>query len=435
MTALFAVLFAVSPALLFAVVFCVARNYAAADYQEEVQTEFNIIMDEAKQDDFRNLPAIVENHLRLHATRPTVYLLEDAAGTKLTGNLAAMPPKVGTLRIVYPDKEIDGELDAYMFRTPNDQYLLIGEVSEKLDSMEDAIIATFLIGGAIFIVLGVVLGLLASRALLSRLRTIGGAARGIAAGNMLARVPIRGSDDEFDDLGRSVNLMLERIEELMRRVRQISSDIAHDLRAPLSHLKQDIEAAKLGAQPPARLQDVLDQAGERVDAILNTFESLLKIGQIESTHVAPTASVDLSSVIATVVEDFTPAAEDQGKTLTGEIEPDIRIVGEERLIVQLAINLVENAIRHTPKGIEIRVGVKRTPDGPMLEVADHGPGVPAPEFHKITRPFYRVPTGQDRTGNGLGLSLVSAIADFHGAILTFTDNDPGLRVSLVFPAG
>jgi signal transduction histidine kinase len=434
MTALFAVLFLFFPAVLFAVVYWLAQDYAAEDYREELITEFNIIMNDAKEDGYRSLPAIVEKHLRLHAQRPTVYLLEDASGNKLVGNLDAIPPKAGPLKVAFPERRIDGMLEAYMFMTPNGDYLLIGEVSEKLDFMEDAIIATFVAGGALSVAIGVLFGLLASRVLLARLRTVGAAARSIAAGNMLARVPTRGRGDEFDDLGRSINLMLERIEELMRRVRQISSDIAHDLRAPLSVLKRNIEDAKSGAHPPARLNDVLDQASEQVDSILSTFDSLLKIGQIEAAHVSAAASVDLSAAIAIVVEDFMPAAQDQGRVLAGDIEPGIVIVGEERLVVQLTINLIENAIRHTPPGTEIHVGVKRTPMGAVLEVADNGPGLPSAEFQKIARPFYRLPSSAGVAGNGLGLSLVAAIADYHGAALAFADNGPGLRVSVTFPA-
>lgn len=434
MTALFAALFALSPALLLSIVYWLASDYAAKDYREEIATEFNIITDEAKKDDYRSLPDIVENHLRQHALRPTVYLLEDAGGNKLVGNLKPMPPTVGALKVEFPQRPIDGELEAYMFKTPNDHYLLIGEVSEELDVMQDAIIATFLVGGAISIGVGVLLGIFASRALLARLRTVSAAARSIAAGNMLARVPTHGRDDEFDELGRSINLMLERIEELMRRVRQISSDIAHDLRTPLSLLKRNIEDAKSGSHPPA-LNDMLDQASEQVDTILNTFDSLLKIGQVESAHVPATASVDLSAALAIVVEDFVPAAQDQGRVLTGDIEPGIVIVGEERLIVQLTINLIENAIRYTPPATEIRVRVRRTTKGVELTVADNGAGLPSSEFHKITRPFYRLPSSEGLAGNGLGLSLVAAIADYHGATLAFADNEPGLKVIVTFPGG
>lgn len=433
MTALFAALFLFFPAVLFVIVYWLARDYAADDYREEIATEFNIIMEDAKEDGYRSLPAIVEKHLRLHALRPTVYLLEDADGKKLVGNLDAIPPRVGALKVAFPDRPIGGPLEAYMFMTPNGGYLLIGEVSEELDFLEDAIIATFVGGGVASIAIGVLFGLLASRFLLARLRTVSTAARSIAAGNMLARVPTRGRDDEFDDLGASINLMLERIEELMRRVRQISGDIAHDLRAPLSLLKRNIEDAKSSAHSRAVLNDVLDQASEQVDEILSTFDALLKIGQIESTHVSSAASVDLSTAIGTIVEDFVPAALDQGRVLSGDIEAGIVIVGEERLIVQLVINLVENAIRHTPPGTRICAGVRRGPQGVVLEVADDGAGVPAGEFQKITRPFYRLPSGGGAAGNGLGLSLVAAIAEYHGATLAFADNAPGLSVTVTFP--
>jgi signal transduction histidine kinase len=435
MTVLFAALFAISPTILFIIIYRSALAYATDDYREEIEAEFNIIMDEAGKGGYANLPSIVDNHLRLHASRPTVYLLEDPSGNKLSGNIDPVPTKVGPLEIGFPGSDDGEKLESYMFRTPNSDYLLIGEVSEKLKTLKKAIVVIFAVGGSITIAVGILFGLMASSMLLARLRTIAAAARGIAAGDMLARVPsLASAGEEFEDLGRSINLMLERIEELMRRVRHISSDIAHDLRTPLSLLKQNIEGARFGTYAPDQLQEVLEQAGEQVDTILNTFESLLKIAQIEAGRVKANAAVDLSSLLTTVVEDFAPAAEDRGQILMARIEPNLNVVGEERLLVQLAINLIENAISHTPPGTRIRLAARRTTDGVLLEIGDDGPGIPVGEFPKITRPFYRIQSSREIEGNGLGLSLVSAISEYHNAVLSFRDNSPGLTVTVLFPA-
>jgi signal transduction histidine kinase len=431
-TALFGAMFAISPAILFAVTYYSALRYASEDYHEEIETEFNIILDEAQKSNYRDLSVIVENHLRLHDERPTVYLLEDGAANKLSGNIAAIPVRVGPVQVPFPGRS--EPLDSYMFRMPNGDYLLIGEVSEKLDILKNSIVITFVVGGAISIAVGILLGLWASATLLSRLRTIGTAARAIATGDMRARVPVAGGvRDEFDDLGQSINLMLERIEELMHRVRQISSDIAHDLRAPLSLLKQNIERAQSGGCPPQVCEGVLEHAGDQVDTILSLFESLLKIGEIEAGHVNANASVNLSALLSTLADDFSPVVEDRGQTLTAQIEPDVEIVGEDRLLLQLAINLIENAIHHTPRGTKIRIAMKRVQEGIVIEVDDNGPGVPASELHKITRPFYRIGSQREIAGNGLGLSLVSAIADYHGAILSFRSTDEGFLASVLFP--
>ncbi len=433
MTALFATLFAISPAILFAFVYYSAMRYASEDYREEIETEFNIILDEAQAGDYRDLARIVENHLRLHSERPTVYLLEDGAANKLSGNIAAMPVGIGSVEVAFPGRS--EPLQSYMFRTPNGYYLLVGEVSEKLDVLRKSIITTFVVGGAIWITVGILFGLLASATLLSRLRAIGGAARAIAAGDMRARVPtVSGASDEFDDLGKSINLMLERIEELMGRVRQISSDIAHDLRAPLALLKQDIERAKSGGCRPQDCENVLEHASEQIDTVLGTFDALLKIGEIAAGHVNANASVDVSALLSTLVEDFSPTAEDYGQTLAAEIEPNVEIAGESRLLLQLVINLIENAIHHTPPGTKITVGVKRVKGGAVVEVGDDGPGIPASEIQKITRPFYRIASQREVAGNGLGLSLVSAIVDYHGARLSFPGTEAGFLASVFFPA-
>ena len=434
MTVLFSALFVVSPSILFIATYWFALDYAAEDYREEIAAEFQIMMDEAGPAGYAKLPQVIANHIREHANRPTAYLLEDSSGNKLAGNIAARSPGVGSVKVeVSTDRGME-DLEAMFFKLPNDQYLLIGETSEKLEEFKTHIISTFVIGGSVTLLIGALCGLLASSTLLRRLGAITGVATGIASGNLSTRVPATGRGDEFDKLADSINAMLERIEDLMLGLRQVSSDIAHDLRMPLSRLKQGIESTRYQDCSPAELHEALDHASQQVDVILETFGSLLKIAQMEAGQIAANAeSFSLSDLLLTLVDDFMPAAEDRGQHLVALVDPGIEIAGEPRLLVQLATNLVENAIHHTPPGTTISVAARRTPAGVIIEVADTGPGIPQSEHKHVVRPFYRLQRSRVAAGNGLGLSLVMAIAKYHGATLSFRDNDPGLIVSVVFP--
>jgi signal transduction histidine kinase len=279
-------------------------------------------------------------------------------------------------------------------------------------------------------------GLALSAAFLRRVDAIARTAEAIVGGDLDQRVPDRGTDDDFDRLARTLNGMLHRIGELIEGLRQVSNAVAHDLRTPLARLRQRLEAARTGSRSQAELESAIDAAIGETDTILATFAALLRIAEIEAgTRRAGFQEVDLGAVAATVVEAFAAPAEDEQKTLHGSIAPGIFVRGDRELLTQLVANLVENAIRHTPENTRIEVELTRTPSGSRLAVADDGPGVPADERGRIFRRFHRLDRSRTVPGSGLGLSLVSAIADLHGARIGVDDNRPGLRVTLDFEGG
>jgi signal transduction histidine kinase len=256
----------------------------------------------------------------------------------------------------------------------------------------------------------------------------------IIDGDLSRRIERSGSGDDFDHLSATLNVMLDRIGGLMENLRQVSNDIAHDLRTPLSRLRQDLEEARGRDLTPGDFKRVIDGAMAEADALLETFSALLRIAQIEAgSRRSAFRSVDLSDVLRTVADAYGPAVEEGGGTLRAEIAPDVRVTGDRGLLSQLFVNLVENALHHGAPGT-IALRLLRQSAGVIAEVADDGPGVPADERANVFRRFYRLERSRTTPGSGLGLSTVAAIVELHHAAIELQDNAPGLRVAIRFPA-
>jgi signal transduction histidine kinase len=432
---LYAGLFAASILLLFTLIYWTAAHYAAQDQSNELDVEFHAIQDEASLSGEGRLPLIVANHLHQRHGERAVYLLQDAQGRKLAGNLAPMPPTVGALTLKVALEGEEREVRARGYRLADGDYLLIGEDPRSLREMKQLIARAFSVSAVVTLALAVLGGWIISNRALSRVEAVGRTTQAIVAGDLSQRVPVRRTDDEFDRLAASVNAMLDRIEDLMRNVRQVSSDIAHDLRTPLTRLRQCLERARSRATSVEELREAIDASIAQVDSILETFGALLRISQIEAGQRAtPLAAIDLSSLLAAIVEDWTPVAGDRGQRMAAEVAPGLALQGDRELLTQMVVNLIDNAIRHSPRGATITVSASSKAQGVEVVVADTGRGIPAEERQNVLRPFYRMESSRTTEGSGLGLSLVAAIAKQHRAQLTLADNDPGLRVSVIFNA-
>lgn len=276
-----------------------------------------------------------------------------------------------------------------------------------------------------------VVGPLASRGLLARVDAINAACDQVRAGDLSTRAPGAEIDDEFGALARHVNAMLERIDELMIGLRDLSNRVAHDLRTPMARLKTDLERAAHA--------ETLEEAHERAalavvetDEILLTFEALLDIVEAEAGSDAGFLPVDLGEAVQAAVDLYSAVAEDRGLALRLEREPG-PILAERLLLVRLAANLIDNAIKFSPAGGEVVVSVRRRASEVVLIVADQGPGVPAEDRQAVLRRFVRGVAAQSIAGHGLGLALVTAVAKRHGARISLEDNGPGLIVQVAFP--
>ncbi len=316
---------------------------------------------------------------------------------------------------------------------PNGQVLLVGrDLNDErlaLDHTLDVVVAVT--------VLVFLLALLGSAVqgyqTLRRIDAVSHTAGKIVAGDLARRIPITARDDEFDLLGRNLNAMLERIEQLLTGLRQVTDNIAHDLRSPLNRLRNRLEVTLLEARSAAEYRSVLYQAIGDADALLNTFNALLSIAQAEAgMHRTPWEELELGVLAGELAELYEAVAEEKGITWTYSAAPDLRIRGDRQLLAQALSNLLDNAVKYTPPGGRIALTVSSGPQGPLLSVADSGPGIPAAERERVLERFVRLDSARSQPGSGLGLSLVKAVTGLHQAELTLADNQPGLRVSIQF---
>jgi signal transduction histidine kinase len=361
------------------------------------------------------------------------FMLLEQDGKRLAGNIAPMPPTTGILTLPMPGTRGRRTILGVAAYLAPGVYVFSGSDLHRARLARRQIIRTLLGILAAALVAAVVGGVLVSRFFLRRTDAIARACRAIMDGNLKSRVPLRGTEDELDRLSQTINTMLDRIQGLMENVRQVTNDIAHDLRTPVTHLRHRLEHARLKAGAPADYDKALEAAIAASDDILALFAALLRIAQIEGgARRAAFAPVDLNEVMQQMREMFGPVADDTRHSLTFNAGPPAIIRGDRELIVQLLSNLIENAIVHTPAGTGIELGLTLEKDCAIVSVSDNGPGVPAEEHQKLFQPLYRREASRTQPGYGLGLALVGAIAELHAAKLR-TSSGGGFCISVAFP--
>jgi signal transduction histidine kinase len=380
--------------------------------------------------------AVVAGLVR-HPDPGSRYLLQDHAGHVLAGNMPAVPPVSGTTTW-YPQGglfrfwPLESGVRGAGTRLENGDYLFVGRSDFALNEMRETFTHAFLwvLGATLLLAVGG--GVVMSLGSLRRVEAIGRTSQEIVAGDLSRRIALRGTGDEFDRLALSLNAMLDRIQGLMEGLNQVSSDIAHDLRTPLTRLRQRLEFAHRTEADADALRSALGLAIRDVDALLETFSALLRIAQIEShAQAAEFTRLDLSAELDALVEFYAPLAEEQGHALAGSIAPALSISGDAELLTQAFANLIENAIRHSDPGT-VTVAAMRLNDRVVVEVKDPGPGIPAEFQDKVLQRFFRLERSRTTPGTGLGLSLVAAVAQMHRAELRFARGEGGFRVGLRF---
>jgi signal transduction histidine kinase len=438
LTLLFAGLFNASALVLFAVIYWSTAFYMTSQLDDAVDSDLTELRQEMPAGGVAGIARMIEERVSQMPDGPMAYLLEDAKHRVLAGNLPAMPAVAGVFDLAWPAAHgMNGHrrlLHARGVLLPGGAYLLVGADAGPRRDMRELVLRAFGWGFAVTLLLAFGGGVLISGGLLRRVETISRAAREIMAGNLSSRIPIRGTDDEFDHLGASLNAMLERTEASVEAIRQVSNDIAHDLRTPLTRLRQRLDLAGRKAISVAELRAAIEHSRAEVDAVLETFGALLRIAQIEAgTPRARFVPVDLTELVESVAELYQPAVEARRQTLATDAAAGLRVEGDRELLAQMLANLVENAVRHASHGAAITVAAKAGPQGIEIVVADNGPGIPQAEHDRVFRRFYRLEASRTSSGNGLGLSLVRAVAGLHGITIELADNAPGLRVRLLMP--
>jgi signal transduction histidine kinase len=387
------------------------------------------------------LVSLIDRRLADPQFKGWYYLFADARFARVAGNLSRWPAvdrgdsgSSGVTEVDWGADHTGGVLRATWYTLPDGEHLLFGRSAQRLNMFTGTLTIGLATAAGLFLALATAAGISTARRSVTRIETINATSREIMREGLGRRIPLRGSGDEWDELAANLNSMLDRIGELVETNRQVSDNVAHDLRTPLTRMRARLERAATEPADPARNQALITDLVGELDDILRTFSSLLRISQIEaSERMAGFRRLDLGEIAGEVAELFDAAAEDKAVSLSLSAPGPAPVVGDRDLLFDAISNLVDNALKHGSKGGEVRLSVAATAAGSVLAAADHGPGIPSAERQRVFRRFYRLERSRSSPGDGLGLSLVAAVANLHDARIEIADNDPGIRIELHFP--
>jgi signal transduction histidine kinase len=429
--------------LLFGYIYWATAGFMDRQVDVTIEAEIQGLAEQYRRRGLAGLKTVIAERVAKDPAGSSVYLLVDADLQPIVGNLSRWPAapvsETGWLDFTLRDRGPDGTDEhrarARAFLLLGNLRLLVGRDVRDLDKMRSVIVGALGWGLAISVGLALAGGLMMTSSMVRRIEAINDTSREIVEGDLGRRIPASGAGDDFDKLVGNLNGMLDRITGLMETVRQVSDNIAHDLRTPLTRLRSRLEIARgqLGdANPEARA--AVEQATEEADGLLATFNALLRIARIEAEQRREGfAAVDLVPLLTDVAELYEPVAAERDQTLTLQVREVAPIDGDRDLLFQAIANLVDNAIKYTPAGGRIALGLEPKGEGAEVYVADTGPGIPADQRERVFDRFHRLESSRSTPGSGLGLSLVRAVARLHGATIRLTDNAPGLRVALLLP--
>jgi signal transduction histidine kinase len=370
-----------------------------------------------------------------------VYLFVDASLVPIGGNLKFWPPALkdakgwaSIAQKLTPDA-VDRPLLRVAFDTlPDGSHLLVGRNIYDLDTFVDTIRRALVATIGFLVVLAGVAAFLITRRTVGRIDAINRTSRAIMQSGLGQRMPLRGTSDEWDRLAQNLNLMLSRIEELMTEVKQVSDNVAHDLRTPLTRMHARLEKAHDQPRDSTRDQSLIGDTMDDLSTVLGMFSSLLRITQIEGNNrSAAFCTVNLAEIAGDVVELFDAAAEELGGRIKMHSQDRVLVTGDRDLLFDAIANVLDNAIKFGGEAGRVTVDVIERDGTPLVSIADHGPGIPPEQRPHVLKRFYRLEHSRHASGNGLGLSLVAAVAKLHDARIEMVDNAPGLVFRLWFP--
>ena len=431
--------FAVSTAALVAFTYWNSKRALDAETDQTIDAEVSGLTEQFQRIGLGGLVDVL-NGRSMHASQ-SLYLLIGPRGRILAGNLDGWPQATsaggGFIQFDY-ERRVSAALERHPARGRSVllmggfQLLVARDVNERYQT-QHLFTTTLPWSVALMLLLGLVGGAILSHNLLARLDTINNTSREIMAGDLSRRVPRTKSGDEFDVLADNLNQMLDRIERLMKGMREVTDSVAHDLRTPLNRLRNRIEGMLVRLPPDSREAVEIEAAVAETDRLITTFNALLLIAEAEAGVPRNAMSrVDLSAIARDVWELYVPVAEEKGVALETAPGGVVEIDGNWSLLSQALANLVDNAIKYTPASGRVTISAAETPNGAVLSVADTGHGISEEDRQRVVGRFVRLEASRNTPGTGLGLSLVAAVAKLHHARLQLLDNMPGLKASIVF---
>jgi signal transduction histidine kinase len=442
LAALYFALFAASVLTLLVFIYFSVADFAQRQTEATLDAEARGLAEQYQERGLAGLVGIIQGRTaQRRATDRGLYLLTDPMLHPLAGNLANWPSET-PLRpgwIEFPVEDTSGgeaqqhTALASVFVLPGGYRLLVARDLRDVSAFRARVTSTLAWSALLTLALGIAGSVLMTRHMLRRVETVNRTSERIIHGDLTQRVPVSGSGDEFDQLAGNLNAMLDQIELLMNGVRQVTDNIAHDLRTPLSRLRARIEVTLLEKPDAGRYADALRDTIAEADRLLGTFNALLSIGEAEAgSRRDAWGVVDLAEIARSVGDLYEPVAEENGFHLVVAIDETLPVRGDRHLLSQAIANLLDNALKYAPAG-DVALTAHAQGDVARIEVEDHGPGVPADRRDAVFGRFVRLEHSRSTPGNGLGLSLVQAVAKLHAGTCRLEDNEPGLRVVLTVP--
>ncbi len=463
LSALFLLLFALCATLLVFYMTSLSVRMLATQTQETINEEVLSLGRAYQRGGLPTLVRVVEQRARQPGAN--LYLLADANGQILTGNVESLEPGVletegWTTRPFYYRRYGETEAErqrpesgqnetqraqvrghdalALVLRLPNQMILLVGRDLGEPQRFREVVNHSLMLALGMMGIGGIVIWFFVGRAALKRIDGISAASRRIMGGDLSGRLPTTGAGDEFDRLSENLNAMLTRIDTLNEGLKQVSDNIAHDLKTPLTRIRNRAEATLAGKQKPADYRAALEATIAESDQLIKTFNAILMISRLEAGYSAESMTgVDLAEAVRDVVELYEPLAEDSGVALEAGPMEATTVSGNRELIAQALSNIVDNAIKYSADadaGPRVSVRLERAGGEIRLSVTDNGHGIPDAEDRvRATERFVRLEKSRSQPGSGLGLSLAGAVMKFHGGRLDLLPADPGLSVVMVFP--
>ncbi len=445
LTAVYLVVFALFAGLLLGYVAWNAKRLLDDQIRSTIDAEIQGLAEQQRQGGIRRLVNVIERRSR--APGASLYLVTTPVGERIAGNVEALPPgtldRPGEAEIEYArtSEAVDRPSRAIVrvFVLPAGFRLLVGRDVEERERL--GIVIRRAAGWSLLLVF--VLGCFASwfvaRRVLKRIDDMTGTAQSIMAGDLKGRLAISGTGDELDRLALNLNAMLERIGELMAGMQQVSDNIAHDLKTPLTRLRNRAEEALRTASSPDELRTALDGSIDEADNLIRVFNALLMIARLETGRIQDSMdTLDLSEIVSGLAELYEPLAEEAGLSLVTEVSPGLRVSGNRELIGQALANLIDNALKYAAPAAsdraQVTVSARQEGSEILLSVADQGPGIPAEDRARVLERFVRLDVSRSKPGFGLGLALAAGVVRLHGGQLRLEDNAPGLRVVIALPA-
>jgi signal transduction histidine kinase len=440
---LYVCVFGASVAGLFGYVYWSTTKYIEGRYDNMILSDRRALLDTYAR---TGREGLMRDLTSRYATSPLdgdIYLLADADYNPIAGNLRDWPIAArggdGWVEFSPPDWRPNAKhrplLRALVSTLPDGSHLLSGEDVDDMAAFARTINRGLALGVTLLCLLASAAGISVTRRTVARIEAVNATSRAIMASGLGKRIPTRGTKDEWDQLAQNLNSMLERIEALVRGIKEVSDNIAHDLRTPLMRMRGRLEVALRARRNGEADEALIARTVAELDEVLKTFSSLLRISAVEARErTVGFGAVDLGELAAEVADLLDATAEERGVQVRCAVAPTAPVLGDRDLLFEALSNLIDNALKHGQSDVEVSVRPADGGIGVRLAVRDHGPGIPSDEREHVLQRFYRLERSRSTPGNGLGLSLVQAVAQLHGARLTLGEASPGLSVGLAFPA-